>query len=420
MVLRFRRLIPLGWEWMRPELARQPLLGGDRALGTMASEDLSEPGHYAVACLLLRRILLSGPNDELSHTLDRAVDHLQRSPASPLAHRMLGCTLSLLGRMDEALEAFERAQGSDDQVRLAIELDVVRLLAAHGDVKASTERIEAFPKSNQRNHWYRLARAHVHQALGDTDEALELMKSLLSRWPDAPDLLCEQALLLWAQGNQVETVRCFERIVALKPHSPIAAWNYAAGLILIGDDKRARAFIDDVAPNVVALDSRLHNALKKTDRPKGNLLSGDISAFSLPDVLNLLWHRRSSGTLVLQAKRGHGELHMWSGAFIGAHAPTTLPLAHMVSPTEQMEVAPFECGRFLSAGVTKADLKSAIRGQVQQALVEMLGWDEGHFHFEPLGSDAIAVEISDELVIPTEAALLEVVTQIDEMNPRSA
>lgn len=425
MALCFRRLIPIGWEWLRAELARQPLVSGDRALESGAASDLSPEGHYAVAALLLRRILLSAPSDDLSQTLGRAADHLRLAPKSATASRMLGNVTGLAGHLDEAMRNFEQASTMQDALRWPIQLDSVRLLADAGRIDEARTRLDAMPVPLRRNHWFRLSQAYWHHAAGDTHEALDDLSSLLSRWPDAPDLLCEEALMLWAVDRHEEAVRRFARIVVVKPQSATAAWNYAAALILTGQESEARDYIDGTAPNVVALDARLQNALKRQDRPRAGgparLLAGDISAFSLPDVLNLLWQRRSSGTLVLQSNDGgQGELHMWSGALIGAKAPTTMSLSSMVSTPSPIDITPFECGRLISAGVSQPELRTAIRGQVQKGLLEMLGWQEGRFHFEPLGSLAVTAEISDELTISTPAVLLEACTQLDEMKPRTA
>jgi tetratricopeptide (TPR) repeat protein len=420
MALHFRRLIPIGWEWIRSQLEQQPLATREQSLAAVTDVDLSPEGHHAVACLLLRRILMAGPSESHTTTLERAQGHLRKAPIHWASQRMLGCVLSLAGELDEAIEVYEEAQDAHEPVRWQIELDVVRLLSEAGRTTKAAQRLARLPASCQNNHWYLLARLHCQHAGDDSEGALKTTAQLLKRWPNATEILYEEAIVLWAVDRRIEAIERFQKLAKFKPRSSIAAWNYVVALILNGDTIRAKRYAEDSAPSVVILDPELQAALNESRKPRipsiSTHLAGDITAFSLPDVLNLLWHRRSSGTLSITSEVAEGALHLWTGDLIGAKAPLTQSLANMVHLDQPLEVAPFDCERLLTMGVSAPDLKTAIRGQVQSALVELLGWESGRFSFEPLASSADSVPISDELTIYTPALLLEAHTLLDEQN----
>ncbi len=420
MTLHFHRLIPVGWEWIRSELEQQPLAAREQALSEVSKIDLSPEGHHAVACLLLRRVLMAGPSESHTLTLERAEEHLRKSPEHWASLRMLGCVLSLNDKLDEALETYDQAQVAHEAVRWQIELDIVRLLSAAGRTTKAAERLASLPASCRKNHWYLLARLHSQHASGDSETALKTTGQLLKRWPNATEILYEEAAILWAVGRQEEAITRFRKLAKLKPRSSIAAWNYVVALIHEDHLAKAKAYAESSAPSVVILDPELRAALTKSRKTRvpsvSTHLAGDISAFSLPDVLSLLWQRRSSGTLSVKSEVAEGALHLWAGHLIGAKAPLTVPLADMVHLDQPLDLSPFDCAQLLTMGVSTPDLKTAIHGQVQSALVELLEWENGRFSFEPLASSVIASPISDELTIHTPALLLEAHTLLDERN----
>jgi hypothetical protein len=131
----------------------------------------------------------------------------------------------------------------------------------------------------------------------------------------------------------------------------------------------------------------------------GPVFSGSLQTCGLPELLEVLRTGRKTGTLVCSSVEGIGAVHLRAGAVTGAVAPSSKELRHYLlargSVTEPqlrlIEQLP-ERGKptplleltLLEEGVVTTDqVRQAVRDQVLAAFVELIGWHEGQFAFDP-------------------------------------
>ena len=102
-------------------------------------------------------------------------------------------------------------------------------------------------------------------------------------------------------------------------------------------------------------------------------LSGDLQDLSVVDLLQFIHLGGRSGTLVLQRDGERAQVTLLRGRIVGAHTP----------------------GTELGAGVVR---------QIEEAIIELVGWRNGRFHFEidELGDAsnlAAAAELNTQMLL---------------------
>jgi tetratricopeptide (TPR) repeat protein len=158
---------------------------------------------------------------------------------------------------------------------------------------------------------------------------------------------------------------------------------------------------------------------------------GDLQLFAVPDLLDFLQSSRRTGTLVVTSERGTAAVHLIDGRITGAAAPGSANLGDLLIERgaltrEGLSTAlrrQLEASSQLLLGSVLMDLKLVDRDslertlvdQVKMALLEMVGWQEGRFAFEPFRGSA--EHLPDEVVVDldTRAVLMDVLRQYDEM-----
>ncbi|HUQ02048.1 MAG TPA: DUF4388 domain-containing protein [Kofleriaceae bacterium] len=169
-------------------------------------------------------------------------------------------------------------------------------------------------------------------------------------------------------------------------------------------------------------------------------LSGDLEDLSVVDLLQFVHLGGRSGTLVLERDSERAQVTLHRGRIIGAHAPATervgdrLVREGIVTPAaltraltrQREEPTRRSLGQILvEHGALPVDvLRSFVVKQIEEAIIELIGWRHGHFHFEVdelRAGDEINVdpgELLFEIDLNTQMLLLDAMRIFDERNAR--
>lgn len=169
-------------------------------------------------------------------------------------------------------------------------------------------------------------------------------------------------------------------------------------------------------------------------------LSGDLEDVSLVDLLQFVHLGGRTGTLVLERGKQRAQVTLHRGRIIGAHAPGTHRLgdqliadgvvtqAQVTRAVLRQREEPTRRGLgaiLVEQGAMSRDrLRDAVVRQIEEAIIELVGWRQGRFHFEIdelRVSDEIAVdpgELLFEIDLNTQMLLLDAMRIFDERNAR--
>ncbi|OGW61058.1 MAG: hypothetical protein A2V83_03695 [Nitrospirae bacterium RBG_16_64_22] len=158
-------------------------------------------------------------------------------------------------------------------------------------------------------------------------------------------------------------------------------------------------------------------------------LSGDLSLFPLPDILQLISIQKRTGCLWIGSEENHAEAFFEGGLVVFAaleHKPpedligrllmesskiNAAQLRHALADSEKSGVP---LGQLLVRGslITAAELLSVVRIQSQRTVYRALGWKSGRFAFtrEPLPAAFAGTGLS----LSVDDLILEGVRRIDE------
>ncbi|MGH2746589.1 MAG: DUF4388 domain-containing protein [Actinomycetota bacterium] len=156
------------------------------------------------------------------------------------------------------------------------------------------------------------------------------------------------------------------------------------------------------------------------------MLKGTLDDFTLPDIFRLLSFAKKTGRLDVARSAGHGKVFFREGEVSFAESslskdPLGQRLIRAGSLTEsqlrkaldQHASSGERVGEILvSSGVVTADqIESAIRGQIEDAVFDLLRWELGDFEWEPEATFEIEVPLS----VSVENLIMEASRRLDEL-----
>lgn len=158
-------------------------------------------------------------------------------------------------------------------------------------------------------------------------------------------------------------------------------------------------------------------------------IEGPLRELALPDVLQLVYLSRKTGTLTVRSESAArpGRVFFEQGAVVGAQAPGEssrlgrlllmagkVTAAQVERTLEEQRRAPGRLfGELLvtTQGVASADVERLLRFQVEETVFELVRWTDGYFRFEetpPLETGLIGIRLA------TESLLMEALRRVDE------
>ncbi len=154
------------------------------------------------------------------------------------------------------------------------------------------------------------------------------------------------------------------------------------------------------------------------------MFRGTLDDFTLPEILRMLAFSKKSGTLNVSRRAGTGSIVFSKGSVVYAETELSssrlgqkLVGAGKISASQLRRSLDVQAtsgerlGRILlaAAAVTKEDVETAVRSQVEEAAYELMCWEAGEFSWEPGAPEAdpeISLDI-EELMSEVEARLTE-------------
>ena len=159
----------------------------------------------------------------------------------------------------------------------------------------------------------------------------------------------------------------------------------------------------------------------------GTVFSGNLQLFALPDLLEFLRSGQRTGTLICSSSAGIGAIHLCRGRITGAASPRTKGLkeyliAMGVITKETLKGVDQNTagehaligGILVKMGVaTIAQIKLALRDQVQDAVKELVSWGAGQFAFDP--ESPVEFSVNDvQIDFDPQEVLLNIFKEMDE------
>lgn len=309
---------------------------------------------------------------------------LEADEEHPEAHAHLGAFLLQLGKDKDAISSLERALelGFDD---VRVHRSLAEAYARSGDLAASSQAWRRVLARSPSDNDAQSALALSLSMIALHSEALALLERVASALPSSVDHAIALGVACHRAGNLRSARVAFEAAVAIAPKSAEA--NYQLGLVLRAEgDRDAARFRFEKSALLAPTDQQTQRALSEITVDLGesnqqpgealrehSVFGGQLSAFPLVELLQLLERQRASGLLVLQSGNRRGGFSFVEGAISGAAAPL---LDHDASLPSRATLAIFEVitwtqGQFAFYQRTTPSTEMETVG-VQHALMEAI------------------------------------------------
>lgn len=270
-------------------------------------------------------------------------------------------------------------------------------------------------------------------ASANSVRVLERIARAAPRFPQAKVAL---AWMLLNQGRYPEGAHLFRALMPLEL-APADRFSVMQGLDAIANaDKAGLTQGASALPTVTPAASDSSAGSSAIPLPGGTLgsssgkaFSGDLSDFSLPDLLEFLRNGRRSGLLVFTSQKGIGSLHFSEGRVTSATSPATPPIGQVLVESQQLakdvlDAAagalgsapddPLICDHLLREGlVESAALQVALEKQLGVTLHEVLQWKDGEFTFDRDGETG-AAKLGSVVSVDVQGPLMRVFQEMDE------
>lgn len=200
---------------------------------TLAVNPRSDAAHANLGAELLRR----GQYEEALVHIDEA-RRLNPDNDTEKVSLNRGLTLLNLGRVDEAIEAYEATLDRFPQCHLA-HLNLCAAYFQKQDWEKTIEHSRAGLSADPQNFPARFNLALALERKGQAEEAIAELRTLLDYWPNQFEAHMKLASLLLEQGEAGEAVEHLAAGVQARPEEPSARFDYALGLAAAGQNEQA-------------------------------------------------------------------------------------------------------------------------------------------------------------------------------------
>lgn len=362
---------------------------------------------------------------ELSrHDPTAAINALERAFAGRPQERALGLRLAQLlreaGRHGRAADVLRSVAGAYPE-DVAVVVAFARAQEAAGDRVGAIRTLEAAIELPDIGLDGFLHLGAMYKAAGRLDEAIEPLQFVVEQDPENAEAHYHLGETLLALGEPGQAVSVLVK-----------------GAMLSRDDRRLRSLLQAAAAaqGSASAGGDPGASLERpvgvsAPRPSDLAFSGDLAQFGLVDLLEFLRLNRRTGVLQIVSTQGMGELYMSEGRMIGANTSNSermgelLIKAGMLTPAvfeeiiaEQGEGAPMALVRaVLDRGQVKAaEMRAILFQQAQDAIGEVMGWEDGYFAFQ--GDDTLKQAFVDypDVELDTSSIIMELLRRMDEEN----
>jgi Flp pilus assembly protein TadD len=356
-----------------------------------------------------------------AHTLERAVDNLQRTISEAMkdanAWFVLGASLERLGRLESSLRAFETASSLDPENMEIVSARAVVLSRAGRHGEAAQLFAEVVDKrGGSAESFLNLGVALRKDARHD--EAILCFHKVLELNPGEARAHLELGLAHLARAAIEEAIVALRAACALAPSWPVS--EYYLGLALhratrVDEAITALGRAAKLAPTDETIREALNTFLeekKETDRRRSPTacepaLAGDLARFPIPDLIEFMAQQRARGKLEVRSGDARLSISLWDGTIIGA------------SPAESSEEDPDHLAPFLLIDEGRLDPKTlaeTINPRIETALSDVVAMKQGRFFFAPFSAIDDPPQSIAEVAIDARFAVFEALRKLDEQH----
>ncbi len=417
---------------------------------------LLEGRAFEAAIQLVRRALAQRPRDvELERALALV---LERSGHLVEAREQAQRVRSLAPHDQEAFRIIGRVSGRlGDTTNCVDAWRHVVALTGHRDLDARTALGIALSHAGRHDDALRqlsdvivlaeTASAHANLGMAlleatAADDALASFGRAIQLDGNDPQARLGAGLALLALARPADAVRALRAATELAPTWETAWYNLALALRADGalpEARRALVRAAGLAPDDAEIQELLEELAAPPSRSKSHEsseISGDLSSFPLPDLIEFLRSGAKTGTVVVAARQGEGRVRLDQGRIASARARNTAPLGAMLVERGLVGRAdldrvllvqqdrpdqPEKLGSLLLAqGLVQRDaLRRAMFEQTLSALEEILSWPEGTFFFQRQRQTTSDLETDpDPISFDAQHVMMELMRIMDERQYR--
>ena len=421
-------------------------------------------GDAAAAALTLRVAVARAPDSAalrlaLGQALlatERATDAIEHveaavalAPDEPAVHRAHAQLHERLGNREAHIAALGRVASLDESdVSAAVALGTH--LAQQG---RRTEAVDMLVNASTRSP----KSAQAQLALGSgflqaqaLPAAVRHLKEAIRLQPDLGEAHLRLGIALREAGALQDAIAALRRAALLAPENP--AYHYQLGLALLdgGHPREAANVLIRAAafsPHNDRIQDALTRALNQARTPAApppapvvtgprtdGRFTGDLRLFSVAELLDFLLNQRSTGTLIVNGPRGEGRIDLFQGAIVSARCPGSKSFSQLLLETDMVShtdlkravVDPDDLDRdsvvatVVAANrlVEKSSLQELFERQVQEALLEMLEWQQGNAVFRRGVPSDFGLE-TPQILVDTRWVLIDTTRRLDERRARA-
>lgn len=406
---------------------------------------------YRVA---LARALLAARQRSEAENLLRVV--LDRSPQTADAW-LLQAEIEL-SRHDPAaaVAALERAFGQRPRER-ALGMRLAELQREAGNHGRAVEVLRQVAGGAPEDVEVLVALAQAQAAAGDRFGGIRTLESAIELPEVGIAAFLELGVMYKAAGRLAEALDPLQFVVEQDPENAEAHYHLGETLLALGeagqavsvlvkgamlsqDDRRLRSLLQAAAAAQGGPAGEAHGSMERSvgglgggggPRPSDVAFTGDLAQFGLVDLLEFLRLNRRTGVLQIVSTQGMGELHMADGRMIGSNTSNSERIADLLLKagmltgalldqiiTEQGEPSAMALVRaVLDRGAVKAaEMRAILFQQAQDAIGEVMSWEDGYFAFQ--GDESLKGMFADhpEVELDTSSIMLELLRRMDEEN----
>ena len=271
----------------------------------------------------------------------------------------------------------------------------------------------------------------LHEA-GRREQALEHLELAIKRSPRSAAAHSNHGIVLQAEGQLEAAVRAFRLATGLAPEWAVPYFNLGLALAEAGQINEALGALErarQLEPADEAIAAELDTLSGQAELDGGSVpatrtFSGSLKLFSVADLLEFLRINRRTGTLRLGSDGLSAVLAVVDGRLSAAGAPASdlstllrqegVDLAGCAPVPSSAPIADqaFAVRLRQARVVDDEQLRALLRRQIDEVLLQVLSWTQGHFAFEATDSPEDALDASFHFEI--EAMLLDAFRRIDE------
>lgn len=407
----------------------------DDALEPLGQAVELDPADDGLRLLLIDALQATGADAEAASHLAAVVG---RNRDDAKLHVRYGRAMLAIGEHEPALAALRRARRLADTEETTIALGVA--LGQTGRSNEAVALFERFMAARPDSLSALINCAVAHGEMGDDTTAVRYLLDAARRAPEVAAIQQNLGITFMRMGQLDAAVESFRRATALAPDSAHAQLQLARALTRRGDIHEAigaatlASRLAGKAKGITHAADDLLQALMETatgeypalsmssdglERPSA--ISGVLTEFPLPNLLEFLRNDRRTGSLQIVALKGVGEIWLREGDIVAVSASGVPRLGQMLVDAGHLsraalahalegrsEGAPL--GKHLAErGTVSAETVSTmVKEQIDQGLMELLPWEQGNFSF------AVGDGLPVEERFGTQSALLDALRRLDE------